>query len=72
MNLGLYGFGPKRARRWLMVDLGMSFAGDEAPGVDLVLPTSAFSSGRRSPLRDWCSPMVTRIMWGPFLICGLG
>lgn len=42
MNLGLYGFGPKRARRWLMVDLGMSFAGDEAPGVDLVLPDIRF------------------------------
>lgn len=42
MNLGLYGFGPKRARRWLMVDLGMSFAGEEAPGVDLVLPDIRF------------------------------
>ena len=42
MNLGLYGFGPRRARRWLMVDLGMSFAGEEAPGVDLVLPDIRF------------------------------
>lgn len=42
MNLGLYGFGPKRGRRWLMVDLGMSFAGEEAPGVDLVLPDIRF------------------------------
>ncbi|MFG1346801.1 ribonuclease J [Xanthobacter autotrophicus DSM 431] len=42
MNLGLYGFGPKKARTWLVVDLGMSFAGDEAPGVDLVLPDIRF------------------------------
>ncbi len=42
MNLGLYGFGPRRARTWLIVDLGMSFAGDEAPGVDLVLPDIRF------------------------------
>lgn len=42
MNLGLYGFGPRRNRQWLMVDLGMSFAGDEAPGVDLVLPDIRF------------------------------
>ncbi|MEP9378018.1 ribonuclease J [Aquabacter sp. CN5-332] len=42
MNLGLYGFGPRRSRRWLMVDLGMSFAGEEAPGVDLVLPDIRF------------------------------
>ncbi|GGF83670.1 RNase J family beta-CASP ribonuclease [Azorhizobium oxalatiphilum] len=38
MNLGLYGIGPRRQRQWLIVDLGMSFAGEEAPGVDLVLP----------------------------------
>ncbi|MFG1479371.1 ribonuclease J [Xanthobacter sp. V4C-4] len=42
MNLALYGFGPKRERAWLMVDFGMSFAGDEAPGVDLVLPDIRF------------------------------
>lgn len=50
MNLGLYGFGPAGGgkgarggnRSWLIVDLGMSFAGDEAPGVDLVLPDIRF------------------------------
>ncbi|MFG1378909.1 ribonuclease J [Xanthobacter autotrophicus] len=42
MNLGLYGFGPRKARTWLIVDLGMSFAGEEAPGVDLVLPDIRF------------------------------
>ncbi|TCT01534.1 ribonuclease J [Aquabacter spiritensis] len=48
MNLGLYGFGPKRGRRWLMVDLGMSFAGDEAPGVDLILPDIRFLEAERA------------------------
>jgi ribonuclease J len=42
MNLALYGFGPRKARKWLVVDLGMSFAGPEAPGVDLVLPDIRF------------------------------
>ncbi|MGQ3675726.1 ribonuclease J [Xanthobacter sp. TB0139] len=42
MNLALYGFGPRQSRRWLIVDFGMSFAGDEAPGVDLVLPDIRF------------------------------
>ncbi|MFS8038534.1 ribonuclease J [Xanthobacter sp. AM11] len=42
MNLGLYGFGPRKARSWLVMDLGMSFAGEEAPGVDLVLPDIRF------------------------------
>ncbi|MEP9353683.1 ribonuclease J [Xanthobacter sp. KR7-65] len=47
MNLGLYGFGPRKARRWLVVDLGMSFAGEEAPGVDLVLPDIRFLEAER-------------------------
>jgi ribonuclease J len=42
MNCALYGFGPPRRRKWLMVDLGLAFAGDEAPGVDLVMPDLAF------------------------------
>ncbi|MET3352173.1 ribonuclease J [Xanthobacter autotrophicus] len=47
MNLGLYGFGPRKARTWLIVDLGMSFAGEEAPGVDLVLPDIRFLEGEK-------------------------
>jgi ribonuclease J len=42
MNCALYGFGPPRSRKWLMVDLGVAFAGDDLPGVDLILPDIAF------------------------------
>ncbi len=42
MNCALYGFGPPRSRKWLMVDLGVAFAGEDLPGVDLVLPNLAF------------------------------
>src|SRR6266852_2347694 len=38
MNLALYGFGPEQRRRWLAVDLGVAFAGDDLPGIDLILP----------------------------------
>ena len=41
MNCALYGFGPPRGRKWLMVDLGVAFAGDDLPGVDLILPDLA-------------------------------
>jgi ribonuclease J len=50
MNCALYGFGPPRARKWLMVDLGVTFAGDEAPGVDLVLPDVGFIERIRKDL----------------------
>ena len=42
MNCALYGYGPARARKWLMVDLGVAFAGDDLPGVDLIMPDVGF------------------------------
>ncbi len=42
MNCAIYGWGPPRARKWLMVDLGVGFAGDDLPGVDLIMPDVSF------------------------------
>jgi ribonuclease J len=42
MNLAVYGFGPTSHRKWIAVDLGVSFGGDELPGIDLVMPDIAF------------------------------
>jgi ribonuclease J len=42
MNAALYGFGPPRRRKWIMVDCGLTFAGPDLPGVDLVYPDIAF------------------------------
>ena len=42
MNLYLYGVGPARKRTWLMVDLGVTFAGPAEPGIDLILPDTRF------------------------------
>ncbi|MGI9365631.1 MAG: MBL fold metallo-hydrolase, partial [Rhizobiaceae bacterium] len=38
MNFALYGYGPPRDRRWIIVDVGVTFPGDDLPGADLVLP----------------------------------
>src|SRR5882757_5372231 len=38
MNLAIYGLGDERRRQWIAVDLGVSFAGDDLPGIDLILP----------------------------------
>src|ERR1700692_1237759 len=38
MNLSVYGFGRENARKWLAVDLGVAFAGDDLPGIDLIMP----------------------------------
>src|ERR1700730_4620166 len=42
MNLSLYGLGAERARKWLAVDLGVAFAGDDLPGIDLIMPDIRF------------------------------
>jgi ribonuclease J len=42
MNLSLYGFGREQARKWLAVDLGVAFAGDDLPGIDLIMPDIRF------------------------------
>lgn len=42
MNFALYGYGPVNARRWLIVDVGVTFADAHLPGVDLVLPDTRF------------------------------
>ncbi|MEM9810755.1 MAG: ribonuclease J [Pseudomonadota bacterium] len=38
MNLNLYAFGPPSKRQWIMIDCGVTFAGDEHPGIDLITP----------------------------------
>ena len=50
MNAALYGFGPANRRKWLMVDCGVSFAGPDLPGIDLVLPNTAFIERMRQDL----------------------
>jgi ribonuclease J len=42
MNCALYGYGPANARQWLMVDLGVAFAGEDMPGIDLIVPDLSF------------------------------
>jgi ribonuclease J len=50
MNLNLYGYGPPGAETWVMIDLGVTFADGQLPGVDVVLPDPAFIEERREDL----------------------
>ncbi|MGZ5811059.1 MAG: ribonuclease J [Xanthobacteraceae bacterium] len=51
MNLALYGIGPQNKRKtWMAVDFGVSFAGDDLPGVDLIMPDIGFIAERRQNL----------------------
>ena len=50
MNLGLYGFGPRRDRTWLAVDFGIAFEAQDAPGVDVIFPDIAYLEEERASL----------------------
>lgn len=51
MNLAMYGFGPEDNREWLVVDMGVSFAGPEQPGADLILPDIRYLEAQKHNLR---------------------
>src|SRR5215510_3632585 len=51
MNCYLYGLGPAEARKWLMVDLGITFPeGENDPGIDVILPDLRFIEEERAAL----------------------
>src|SRR5690606_42153760 len=50
LNVYLYGIGPEDNRRWLMVDLGLTFAEEHEPGVEVVLPDLRFIEVERGDL----------------------
>jgi ribonuclease J len=43
MNLNAYGYGPPDARKWIIVDIGVTFGReDSTPGIDLILPDPSY------------------------------
>ncbi len=50
MNAALYGFGPSHRRKWILIDLGLAFAGPDLPGIDLLMPDLAFAERIRKDL----------------------
>lgn len=42
MNFNLYGFGPAHDRKWIVVDLGVTFGDQTTPGVEIILPDPEF------------------------------
>ena len=70
MNVYLYGFGPEEDRKWLMVDLGITFPGDSEPGVDVVLPDLRFLEENPSSLIGIVLSTPTRTISAPSSTCG--
>ncbi|MEG2731647.1 ribonuclease J, partial [Brevundimonas sp.] len=45
MNLNAYGFGPEHDRKWIIVDVGVTFGDQSTPGVDVIVPDPSFLEG---------------------------
>lgn len=51
MNLNAYGYGPPDARKWIIVDIGVTFGReDTTPGVDLILPDPSYLEEHRDDI----------------------
>jgi ribonuclease J len=50
MNCYLYGLGDGRRRQWMMVELGVKFGDERDPGIDVILPDTAFIEAERRNL----------------------
>jgi len=45
MNLNAYGFGPAHDRKWIIVDVGVTFGDPSTPGVDVIVPDPTYLEG---------------------------
>ncbi len=50
MNMNLFGYGEPGNHKWIMVDIGVTFADDTIPGIDLIYPDPGFIVERKQNL----------------------
>ena len=50
MNMNLFGYGQPGDHKWIMVDIGVTFADDTVPGIDLIYPDPGFIQERKENL----------------------
>ena len=50
MNFNLYGYGPASDRKWLAIDLGITFPDATEPGIDVITPDPLYIEGERENL----------------------
>ena len=50
MNLNLYAYGKEDSQKWIAVDMGVTFADDSIPGIDLIYPDPGFLIDKKKDL----------------------
>ena len=50
MNMNLFGYGTPEDTKWLIVDMGVTFADESVPGIDLIYPDPGFIIDKKKNL----------------------
>ena len=50
MNMNLYAYGKEDNQKWIIVDMGVTFADDSIPGIDLIFPDPGFILEKKDDL----------------------
>ena len=50
MNMNLFGFGKPGEHKWIIVDIGVTFADESIPGIDLIYPDPGFIIDKKESL----------------------
>ena len=50
MNMNLYAYGNENDKKWIIVDMGVTFADDSLPGIDLIFADPSFIIDKRDDL----------------------
>jgi len=50
MNMNLFAYGNAGNKKWIMVDIGVTFADDTFPGIDLIYPDPGFITDKKDDL----------------------
>jgi len=50
MNMNLFAYGNSDNRKWIIVDIGVTFADDSIPGIDLIYPDPGFIVDKKNDL----------------------
>ena len=48
MNLNMFGFGPEHDRKWVIVDIGVTFGDASTPGIEIIMPDIEFIEQNRA------------------------
>ena len=50
MNMNLFAYGKEDNQKWIIVDMGVTFADDSIPGIDLIMPDPGFIIDKKDDL----------------------